>query len=99
MTDIGEKLALPISALEVLAHLSQIARGDIGDFIDDTGHITLARGNTILVKRYRKRGNTTAIELFSALDALKMLAQYHGLISRHKQRQTTKQTLEPLLRI
>lgn len=88
-----------MSSLEVLAHLAQIARGNIGDFIDDTGHITLAKGNTMLVKRYKKRGNTTEIELFSALDALKMLAQYHGLISRHKQRQTTQQALEPLLRI
>ena len=76
--------ALPMSVLEVLAHLTQIARGDIGEFIDDDGRITLAGGNTHLIKRYKKHGNTTTIELYSKLDALVMLAKYHRLITRYQ---------------
>ena len=85
-----------MSAPEVLAHLTQIARGDIGEFIDDRGQITLT-GSTWLVKHYKKRGNTTTIELHSRLDALIMLAQYHGLITRYQSRRVNTATVNPIL--
>jgi len=90
--------AVPLmSALEMLAHLTQIARGDIGEFIDDHGRITLKKGNIQLVKHYKKRGNAEEIELFSALEALKMLAQYHGLIDKHLRRKVNMATVKPVL--
>lgn len=93
MPKLPDTSALPMSALEVLVQLTQIARGDIGEFIDDHGRITLAGGNTHLVKRYKKRGNTTTIELYSKLDALVMLAKYHRLIERYQRRSAIRLTV------
>ena len=78
---IMSKPELTMATSEVLYRLTLIARADIGDFIDHTGRITLEQGNTWLVKRFRKRGNTTTIELHDRLKALILLARYHGLIS------------------
>lgn len=75
------KSELSMLASEVLYRLTLIARADIGDFIDAAGNITLKQGNRWLVKRFRKRGNTTTIELHDRLKALILLARYHGLLS------------------
>lgn len=85
-----------MSANEVLVRLTNIARGDMGDFIDDhTTSIDLnkARGRQKLrlISRIKDKHiinskddtETTEmeIELYSALDALKTLAKYHQLIT------------------
>lgn len=85
---IDAKLAeVHLSADEALKLLADIARGDMGEFIKiDKGGFSLdlqnARDKTKLIKRVKKRvnrlGETSEIELYSALDALDKVLRVHG---------------------
>lgn len=82
-----------VGKYEILAKLTEIARGDIGDLLptDETGKLSLAQakklGKSHLIKRYRRRVyekdgvriEEIEIEMHSALDALVDLAKHYGL--------------------
>lgn len=82
-----------MSASEVLARLTEIARGDISDIIGNSGvaDMEYARGNyaTGLIKRMKRKTITSddsdmcedEIEVYDKLDALKTLAKYHKLLT------------------
>ncbi len=81
--------ASAMSASEVLARLSEQARASLDDFGQGLGDRLLLdlgkaqrRGKLRLLKKlsYNQNGDP-AIELYSAQAALKLLAQYHGLLS------------------
>lgn len=87
--EIRKRLAdLHISADEALKRLADIARGDIGAFldIDQSGFaidLSRAKDKTPLLKRVKVRTNrqgetTEEIELYSALDALDKFLRVHG---------------------
>lgn len=74
---------------EVRSRIAEIARGDLGDFLDDEGNIDIekarAKGLTHLIKRYRvhERSNgtrTVELELYDALVALQTLARMYGMV-------------------
>jgi len=79
-------------ANEVLIHLTDIARGDIGDMLSVAGGIDATearrRGKSHLIKRLKVKTVTsddqeiieTEIELYDRLDALKTLAKFHMLL-------------------
>lgn len=77
-----------MSADEVLARLSEIASGDMGDFstIDAKGKPVLnlkrakAAGKLHLIRAIKPTKFGLAIELYSAHQALELLARYHGLL-------------------
>ncbi len=88
-----EQHAMPVE--EILARLTDIGRGDIGDFIRisrDGKHFKLdlgkARRKGVLhVIRRLKRGNGKwgqEIELLDPLRAIELLGRYHGLWNRHE---------------
>jgi len=76
-------------AAEVLFHLSEVARGDVIDLLDDNGAVDIAKakanGKVRLIKKYKKRTRTrgkitivtTEVEMVDRLQALEMLCQYH----------------------
>jgi phage terminase small subunit len=84
-----------MSAKEVVARLTDHARGDLGDFLDDTtGAInwSKAKGKTALIKRIKRKTETTRdkdgietvtldeeLELHSPQFALQLLGKHHGL--------------------
>lgn len=82
-----------MSAREVLARLTQIARGDITDVLDERGNLDLqaAQDNnaTGLIKRVKNKTVTgedrdyfeTEIDVYDKLEALKTLAKYHKLLT------------------
>lgn len=82
-----------MSAAEVLARLTEIARGDIADIIGNSGvaDMEYARANyaTGLIKRMKRKTVTSEdsdicedeIEVYDKLDALKTLAKYHKLLT------------------
>jgi phage terminase small subunit len=87
------EFAMP--AEEVLTRLTEHARGDLGDFLDeDTGHInwSKAQGRTNLIKKIKRKTETTRdkdgietvtldeeLELHSPQVALQLLGKQHGL--------------------
>lgn len=83
-----------MAATEVLAHLTDIARGDIADALNSMGGIdpteAVRRGKSHLVKRFKTKTITsddseiheTEIEMYDRLKALDMLAKYHDLVNR-----------------
>lgn len=85
--------AYAMSAPEVLARLTQIARGDIVDVVDERGNLDMqaAKDNnaTGLIKRVKNKTVTgedkdyfeTEIDVYDKLDALKTLAKYHKLLT------------------
>lgn len=85
-----------MSAGEVLYHLTEIARGDIGDVISTSGafdyEIAADNGKTRLVKSIKRRTITTEqseiledeLEMYDRLKALDLLAKYHDLTNRVK---------------
>jgi hypothetical protein len=84
--------AMAMSANEVLFRVSEQARADIADFGQGIGDRFLLdlgkaqrRGKTRLVKKlgYNPNGDPT-LELYSSQAALKILAQYHGLLSNSR---------------
>lgn len=82
-----------MSANEVLRHLAEIARGDIDNILDKHGNIDLDKarelGVTRLIKKLKTRTITTEesdivvtqAELYSRMDALKLIGQFHALFS------------------
>jgi len=76
-----------MSAGEVLARLSQIASGDIGDFLteneDGTISVDLAKaeeaGVTFLAQRYSVTQRGESIQLYSALEALEKIAKVRAM--------------------
>lgn len=87
-----------MSANEVLARYTAIARGDIADVVNGVGATDLdeakRRGKSHLVKRFKvkvtnvtegeveKQIIETEVEMYSALDALNALAKYHNLTNK-----------------
>lgn len=78
-----------MEADEVLTRLTDIARGDLGKFITRGGNIDIAATNVPLhllkrvkTKHSEKLGDELEIEMYDALDALKVLAKHHRLIDR-----------------
>jgi phage terminase small subunit len=77
-----------ISASEVVARLSGMARASLAPFLNEAGNLDLsdesARSNLWLVKKYKatptESGLREEIELHDPKDALKVLAKYHGLL-------------------
>ena len=82
---------------EILVRLTDIARADIGDSVNDNGDIDIKQlkraGKSHLIKKVKKRTYTTMdqdgndkvvseveVELHDSLDALKVLAKFHGLV-------------------
>ncbi len=81
-----------MSANEVLIHLTDVARGDIGDALNSSGGIdpleAKRRGKSHLIKRFKIKSVTkedeeileTEIEMYDRMDALKTLAKFHSLL-------------------
>lgn len=83
-----------MTAKEVLSRLTDHARGDLGDFLDEnTGSInwSKAKGKTSLIKRIKRKTETTRdkdgvetitldeeLELHSPQFALQLLGKHHG---------------------
>ena len=90
--DISEEIKrrideLAVSSDEVLVRLGEHARGDIGDFLDVNGNVTLTGKKTRLIKKITVRRvvraeieeiNTT-LELYDAQAALQLLGKHHDL--------------------
>lgn len=85
-----EHYAMP--ATEVLARLTELARGDMGDFLNREGNAfdlesARASGKTALIEKLRtvthvtekSTRHTVDIKLYSALEALKQLGRFHKL--------------------
>lgn len=98
------KAAMP--ANEVLARLSEIATGSLGDFIEVTAEngwtmdLKKAKrgGKLKLLKKLKSGEHGPEIELHSPLDALEKLAKYHGLyIERVELKAEKTQTLRDFL--
>lgn len=82
-----------MSANEVLYHLTQIARGDLNDLVDDNGNLDLKKareeGKTNLLKRIKSRNITTEnsdiyeaeTEGYDRLRALELLGKHHALFT------------------
>lgn len=70
---------------EILYRLTRIARGSIQDLLDDNGRIDLQsaseRGVISLVRKYSEnlRTGSKTVEMYSAFEALLMLAKYYHL--------------------
>jgi phage terminase small subunit len=78
-----------MEADEVLTRLTDIARGDLGKFITRGGNIDIAANDAPLhllkrvkTKHSEKLGDELEIEMYDALDALKVMAKHHRLIDR-----------------
>jgi hypothetical protein len=81
-----------MQANELLVHLTDIARGDIGDVVNSMGGIdpleAKRRGKSHLIKRYKTKTITSddeevfeaEVEMYDRLDALKTLAKFHSLL-------------------
>lgn len=81
-----------MQANELLVHLTDIARGDIGDVLNSMGGIdpleAKRRGKSHLIKRYKTKTVTgddeeifeAEVEMYDRLDALKTLAKFHSLL-------------------
>lgn len=82
----AELAEIKMSAAEVLARLSDQARGSMDDFIDG-GMVDLTRardrGKMHLVKKFSRsiteKGDNVSIELYDAQNALIQLGRTHGL--------------------
>lgn len=82
-----------MTAPEVLARLTAIARGDITDVTDERGNLDMKaakeKNATGLIKKVKNKTITgedkdyfeTEIEVYDKLDALKTLAKYHKLLT------------------
>jgi hypothetical protein len=85
-------LSAVLSAKEVLARLSEIATGNIDDFISLTeagepvSNLTRARkaGKMHLIRKIKPGPSGTAIEIHDPIRALEKLGQYHGLFDGDK---------------
>lgn len=82
-----------VSVEEVRSRLSDIARGDIGEFLDEDGNVDIERarrkGLTHLIKRYRVRERPNGsrlieLELYDALVSLQTLAKIYGMVVEDK---------------
>lgn len=83
-----------MSEFEVLHRLTEIARGDLSDVVDDYGNLDMAKakskGKTKLLKKVKSRSITTddsdiheaEVETYDALKALELLARKHDLINK-----------------
>lgn len=97
-----------MGAAEVLYHLTEIARGDIGDVIDSDGAFDYERaraaGKTRLIKGITRRTVTTeasdvvedALEMYDRLSALDKLARYHNLTNRVRVDDWRSQAIEDI---
>lgn len=76
-----------MTAAETLARLTNIARGDIGDFMDEEGQFDLmrpeARKKLSLLRKIKRDqyGRISEIELHDSKDALKVFTKVHSLVS------------------
>lgn len=78
---------------EVLYHLAQIARGDLGDVLDKNGNVNIEaareQGKTNLIKKVRSRAITTEnsdiseaeAEAYDRLKALELIGRAHGIFT------------------
>lgn len=80
-----------MSADECLSRLADIARADMGDFLDTSSSLPVpdlrnAQGKTHLIKKYRAfKAGRVEIELHDPLAALDKIARAHGLYTeRHE---------------
>lgn len=81
-----------MSAQEVLHRLTEIARGDITDVVDEYGYLdtqkAIARGKGGLIKSVEYTSSTSEdadtysskVAIYDKMDALKTLARYHNLL-------------------
>lgn len=81
-----------MSAHEVLYRLTEIARGDITDVIDEYGYLdtkkAVARGKSGLIKSVEYTSSTSEdmdtysskVAVYDKMDALKTLAKYHKIL-------------------
>jgi len=103
--EIDDRLAsIHMSSEEVLQELSEIARGDIGDFLDNNLLIDLHKGgNTKLIKRLKQKtiqGKENEIhdidlELYDRVKVLEDIGKYHGLFSDKLDITTKGESLNP----
>ena len=103
--EIKSRLAeMHMSSDEVLKELSEIARGDIGDFLDNNLLIDLHKGgNTKLIKRLKQKtiqGKENEIhdidlELYDRVKVLEDIGKYHGLFSDKLDITTKGESLNP----
>lgn len=77
-------------AIEVLARITRIGRGEVADFIDEEGNFDLKRARKLektgllkklKIKRDPTKGEEVEFELYSAHEALRDLGKYHKLFS------------------
>ena len=85
---INERFAeVSMRADEVIARTSEIASGDMGDFIDIKHGIPFfaldkaaARNKLHLIKKFENTSKGVKLELYDAQAAQRTLAQHHGLL-------------------
>lgn len=87
-----------MSAAEVLWHLTNIARGDIAEVVNDSGALSLPKAKELrksnLIKKVKSKttyfggddnGSETheeEVEMYDRLKALELLAKYHDLVNK-----------------
>jgi hypothetical protein len=77
---------LRMSADEVQALITEVARGDVGDFLGDGKYARLdldrarEQGKTRLIKKLTFSKGSLEFEIYDRMDALKTLAKMHGLL-------------------
>ena len=103
--EINRRLSEYMTADEVLYRLSEIARGDLGDVLDEEGLIDLKQakkmGKTRLLKAIKRKSGATnevAVEQYSKVDALELLGKHHGLFVERVQVQDWRSEIMALLR-
>jgi len=74
-----------MTAEEVLARLTEQARGDIGSYVDDEGNVDFAKlredGKAHLVKSISDSKYGKRIEFYSAQKAMEIMGKYHRLFA------------------
>lgn len=94
-----------MSANEILQHLTEIARGDLDDVLDNNGNLDMDKarkgGRTRLLRKLKTRTITTEnsdiveteTELYGRLEALKLLGQFYALFTEKQDITTAGQPL------
>lgn len=99
-----------MSANEVLSRLTEIARGDMGDFIDDNSlsvniKAAQAKGKMPLVKKVKyvtrveddSQTDTVEFELYDKLKAIELLGKIHGMFVNNIDVTSGGEKLNPII--
>jgi phage terminase small subunit len=74
-----------MSAEEVLARLTEQARGDIGNYLDEEGNVNIAQlqadGKAHLIKSISDSKYGKRVEFYDAQKAMSLMAKYHRLFA------------------